>query len=574
MKTHLLFLTLSIATVPIFAQLTTDQKVGDFQNMAALYAKRYAPYEWKKQSFGFDLLQIGPWLDRVRASKDDIEFYEIAAEYVSNLHDTHSSFISPYRMVADLGIVVDIYDGKLLIEGINRTLLPVAQFPFQTGDEVVTVDGKTMEEWITVFSRSRQWGSPRTTRRYLADAITFRPTSVYPRALDLGASASVVVRRNAGNMETYTVPWTKTGYTGKVIGRVPSPQLKQSVGGETPDYMALLNQMRNWKMADNDPLLSGETVDEETGETVNRRYLLGIGSRAPVFALPAGFTQRLGTVAGEFHFSGTFTSGGSRIGYLRVPAFSTNATSLREIAQEIAFFQANTDGLIVDVMRNGGGDCYMLRLASYLIPTPGFYFFGEELRPTYSLLTSFQNSLDAAKRARADQWVIDLYSAYLNVIETAYKENRGRTGRVPACSLTLENNPAVDSTGVSLAYTKPLVILVDEFSISAADIFPAMMQDNKRGVIVGMRTSGGGGSVSGWPLFYSEASFTNTNTLVVRNAPASAPDLPSAPYVENIGTIPDIELDYMTRDNLINRGRTFVDQVTQIMLTQIKNGQK
>ena len=63
-------------------------------------------------------------------------------------------------------------------------------------------------------------------RRYLADAITFRPTSVYPRALDLGASASVVVRRNAGNMETYTVPWTKTGYTGKVIGRVPSPQLK------------------------------------------------------------------------------------------------------------------------------------------------------------------------------------------------------------------------------------------------------------------------------------------------------------------------------------------------------------
>ena len=99
------------------------------------------------------------------------------------------------------------------------------------------------------------------------------------------------------------------------------------------------------------------------------------------------------------------------------------------------------------------------------------------------------------------------------------------------------------------------------------------MQDNKRGVVVGMRTSGGGGSISGWPLFYSEASFSNTNSLVVRNAPVSAPNLPSAPYVENFGTIPDIELDYMTRDNLVNRGKTFVDQVTQIMLNQIKNGQ-
>lgn len=574
MKTSMLFLALSISTLPIFAQMTAEQKVGDFQSMAALYAKRYAPYEWKKQSFGFDLFQTGPWLDRVRTSKDDIEFYEIAAEYVSSLHDTHSSFTSPYRMVANLGISVDIYDGILLIESINRALLPVAQFPFQVGDEVVTVDGKTMEEWITVFSKSRQWGSPRTTRRYLADGVTFRPTSVYPRAFDLGESASVVVRRNAGNMETYTVPWTKTGYTGKVIGRVPSPQAKQSAVGQSPDYMALLNQMRNWRMSDDDPLISGETVDEQTGETVNRRYLLGIGSRAPVFALPTGFTQRLGTAAADFHFSGTFTSGASRIGYLRVPAFSANATSLRELAQEIAFFQANTDGLIVDVMRNGGGDCYMLSLASYLIPTPGFYFFGEELRPTYSLVASYQNALDAAKRGRAEQWVIDLYTVYLNVIETAYKENRGRTGRIPACSLTLENNPATDSKGLSLAYTKPLVILVDEFSISAADIFPAMMQDNKRGVVVGMRTSGGGGSVSGWPLFYSEASFSNTNTLVVRNAPVSAPNLPSAPYVENIGTVPDIELDYMTRDNLVNGGKTFVDQVTQIMLNQIKNGQK
>ena len=38
------------------AQMTTDQKIADFQNLSALYAKQYAPYEWKRTLFGFDLL--------------------------------------------------------------------------------------------------------------------------------------------------------------------------------------------------------------------------------------------------------------------------------------------------------------------------------------------------------------------------------------------------------------------------------------------------------------------------------------------------------------------------------------
>lgn len=34
---------LVLAAVPAFGQLAQDQKLLDFQNMAALYAKRYAP---------------------------------------------------------------------------------------------------------------------------------------------------------------------------------------------------------------------------------------------------------------------------------------------------------------------------------------------------------------------------------------------------------------------------------------------------------------------------------------------------------------------------------------------------
>jgi hypothetical protein len=45
--------------------------------------------------------------------------------------------------------------------------------------------------------------------------------------------------------------------------------------------------------------------------------------------------------------------------------------------------------------------------------------------------------------------------------------------------------------------------------------------------------------------------------------------LPSAPYIENLGVEPDIALDYMTRENLILRGKPFVDRFTEIMLSEI-----
>ena len=52
------------------AQLLPDQKLLDFQQLAALYAKQYAPYEWKRDVLNVDLLQLAPWLDQVRATKD------------------------------------------------------------------------------------------------------------------------------------------------------------------------------------------------------------------------------------------------------------------------------------------------------------------------------------------------------------------------------------------------------------------------------------------------------------------------------------------------------------------------
>jgi len=568
-----------LTAIPASAQLTVEQRLHDFENLAATYARRYAPYEWKRDLLGFDLLQIGPWLDRVAQSSDDLEFYEIMLEYVASLDDTHSSFSVPSTFFADLGFSVDIYDNRVLIESINRTRLPVLQYPFQIGDELISVDGSPVDVLMTEFSRFFKRANPVATRRTVADFLTRRPQSRLPRLVDLGDQAVVVIARQGGAQETFSIPWVKTGNPLRVIGPTPSPSTSSlfavpGEGADLPSYYEPWLELTNFRLPDNDPLLSGDTVLDD-GTVVPRRYVLGLGSRTPVFVagLPANFVQRLGRTPTEFHFSGTYEADGLRIGYLRIPNFAppSEATATTELQNEIAYLEQNTDGLVVDVMRNTGGGCYMLTAASYLIPTP-FFFFGEEVRVTIARINGIAAALAAAINSGAPPFIIQIYQDILAQLQLAYSEGRPRTPPLPACSLQMHGNePARDAQGNILAYTKPLIVLIDEFSISAGDIFPAMLQDNQRGPLVGTRTNGAGGSVSGFLVgTYSESVAGNTNTLVTRIAPVQVPGYPVAHYIENIGAHADIPLDYMTRANLLLGGRPFVDGFTGVIVNEIR----
>lgn len=59
---------------------------------------------------------------------------------------------------------------------------------------------------------------------------------------------------------------------------------------------------------------------------------------------------------------------------------------------------------------------------------------------------------------------------------------------------SLEIYPAVDAAFRPNVYTKPMIILMDEFSVSTADLFPAVLQDPGRAKLVGYRSGGLGGT--------------------------------------------------------------------------------
>ena len=550
-----------------FAQLQPDQKLVDFQSLVALYAKQYAPYVWKRDVLHYDMLKLAPWLDKVRATKDDLGFYEVSAAYVASLNDAHSEFFVDSDFSAYLGFDVDLYDGKALVDAIDPSIARTVSF--QTGDELISVDGKTVADWLTEFGKYSSYANPRSSDRYNSILITRRIQEIYPRSVEIGDAAKVVIRRKStGNTQTYTMPWTTTGTPFFTNGPVSSPTVTSIPGARIKSKLP----------AAAGPPRSKYLLSLRNNRLPVTKELRGFDVVTPVFqpSFPSSFVRRLGR-SSDFFYSGTFTAGGKKIGYIRIPDFQDPNSGLEDFAlsqfeTELGFMRNNTDGLVVDIMRNPGGDgCYAETLLQDLIPYR-FRGMGNQIRVTQDMLLGLSEEIDQADLFGFDQLTVDQLNFILSEMQAAYKQNRGLTDPLPACGTYFERDPATDARGNSIAYTKPILLLTDEFTTSAAEIFASIFQDSRRGPLFGWRTAGAGGSVSGAQPsgFYSESLASVTLSQLVRTQHVLTPDFPITDYIENVGVRPDITLDYMTEDNLTNRGKAFVDGFTAAMLNLLQ----
>ncbi len=546
--------------------LTPAQKDADFRNLAGLFATYYAPADWKKAQFGFDIYDLKPWLDRVAKTTTDLDFYELEVEYISRLNDTHVSFILPSDFNARLGFGVDLYDDTLLIDTIDRSLLPTRDYPFGIGDELVSIDGVDAKKILDSLMMYVPQGNPRSSRRQVAARITNRSQSRFPHAPDLPEKSVVVIKRQSGAMETYTIAWTRTG-TPLTVGPVTSPRTAASAKrtasiplqpGE-PDYMRPLRELQFSGVID---------PDHDTG--VN-----GYGSRNPIFVngLPPTFTRRLGGAANDFFYSGTFKFQELTIGYIRIPNFSppSTVTQLRVFEQEIAYMSANTDGLIIDDMRNTGGSlCFGEEIAARLIPYE-FQATGFSTSAFWGRVNSFYNAMISAKSTGASTEIVQQYETIYGELLAANKEGR-LTVPVPLCTSSLTRKPLRDANGNLIAYQKPIIVLIDEFSTSTADSFAAMMQESGRAVLYGWRTNGAGGNNTSFDAgVYSESLTGMTLALQTRATLGWNSRFPSSNLIENTGVSPFIWEDYMTRDNLLRGGAGFVDSVLQHMAAYVRS---
>jgi hypothetical protein len=540
------------------AQLTPEQRRQDMQQIANVLAKNYAPYEWKREAVKFDLYDLAPWLAKAEAANSDLGFYDVLGQYLGSLRDTHTYFDLPSDFAATLPLRVDLYDGKVLIESITRGLLPAAQYPFQVGDELVSLDGRTAQEWIEQLRPFAALGNKKANDRYAAGFIPVRVQAIYPRAHEIGEKAKVEIRRANGDLETYEIAWVKSGTPMEQVGPVPTPRRAERESVSLPEALRPLAALNRAEVP------------------ASKRMVSGWGSRSPVFAagLPADFQQRLGRGAFDEFFSGTYTQDGVRIGFLRIPSFdpSDYFTAVNQMLREVQYFDQNTDVLVVDVTRNPGGFVDVTQIYLQMLNPEPFDVIGLEIRATAQWVRLISETVAALEADRAPEAWIAAWKKHLEAVRQANRENRGRTGSIP---LTADGGhtqlPLMDRNGTVLAYKKPIVVLTDEFTTSGGDNFAAAMQDNRRGLLFGMPTNGAGGSVNEFQgTTWTEVTLYATESLMTRKQFVITPDYPMTRYVENVGVRPDVEYDMMTRENLTGRYSSYVEAFTRAAAAHAK----
>ena len=190
-----------------------------------------------------------------------------------------------------------------------------------------------------------------------------------------------------------------------------------------------------------------------------------------------------------------------------------------------------------------------------------------KLRATQQWLLNLESVLVPLEFNGGSQADIDIVNGWIRQTQLASEQNRGDTDPIYLYSPVFCNGggglvyPPATQNGNNIAYTKPILLLTDNFTLSSAEFFSAILQDIHRVSVYGMRTDGGGGNVVGYNYAtgaYAEGNIRMTQSLGVRNHDITTAGLPSGPYIENIGIQPDVFADYQTKTNLLTGGQPFV----------------
>jgi Peptidase family S41/PDZ domain len=548
MRSFIFLLLLIGIPLPSYAQLSPRQKADDFLTIVTLYDRLYAPLPLVTQESGFNPLHARPWVERAKATASDAEFYQLCRRYLARFGNTQDTLnLTPGTLFgATLGFTINYYSNTLLIDSIDRDTLPETQYPFQIGDQLLSVDHRSIDQWLDALIPLVAAVNPDLRRSLAANLIVNRKNPMLPFTPQPGDMATITVRRQNGRVEDYSVKWVVQGAAVAEFG----PLRAQAPPPAPPSPLA--NVLANRHVP------SGALP------------ALGVGALQPIFQLPDDFQQHLGASPSDAFFSGIYQADGYRIGFLRIGTFllQNPRAAIQQLDEEVQYLGQNTDGLILDLMRNDGGNAnYQDQVAQRFFHTT-FKTLAERIRPTQSVVQAAADALAAALRANPpDQDLIDHLRQVYDELNSAYTHGQRLTSPLLLRNTTALLGPARDQAGNVIAYSKPILLLVDENTGCGAEAFAAVFQDNQRGPIAGKRTQGAGGALELTPGgFFSEATLTITRTLFVREQPGSG----KLSYIQNAGVTPDIFLDFMTRGNLTGGGRAFVRGFTRSMVNYLR----
>lgn len=548
---------------PAAATPTQQRMARTLHQVASIFAEQYAPLGLKKELFELDLKREYDKAKAAILANPDIttrQFQDILATLVASMRDYHVSISFHSTESSKLPFSVTEAEGRYYLTYIDRQKLPKEAFPFETGDEVVSFAGQPTAEAVQAIAARMTANVAQTDLRMAELFLTNRRRARGDNDIPQG-EAELVIRRK-GEFYQVRMPWD---YTPELIAQdVPARNAgmlePEGFGGAAPAGAAnpgFLSSMGRAIVAAVHPLV--ELFASMRAETAGNPFM--IGARR-------SFVPRLGKVLWrsdkDSHFDAYIfeTKDGKKKGYVRIAAYDGDYAEVREFAKLMAKFQAETDALVIDQVSNPGGSVfYLYALASHLTdkvlvaPRHRMIIGEAEAHQSAQLLLQLMRQQqnppqETKKKLRPGQeeeppnaggYPITAKFMQLLVRSAQYILQQFTAGHRYTGLIHVGGVDDIDpAPKASERYTKPILLLTNALDFSGGDFFPAILQDNQRATILGVRTAGAGGIVQ--PFSVNEFGIDRIS------ATTSLAERPNGQPIENLGVTPDIPYEITARD--------------------------
>lgn len=535
---------------PYKGGMTKEQRQSDAQLIISLFERNYAPRDLKENFLKLNFAEHAKkFYEDAGSTLTDIEFYDLVIRFIAKFQDSHTSVTIPSSATSSLPFSTDYIDGKVIIIDVDKDADDM-KGKISAGDELISIDGEPV---MTIAEKLREYigsGTPEGTLRRAAGMLPLRSQKRLPNIPE-GKCMVVVKSHKDGSENSFELEWKLEGSKLSEMndpGVSLSKALAQSQFAQSTTN--ILEKLR--------------TKYEESGS----EHLLSRTIK-PFFDLGKGFIQRKDNP----FVTGILSIEGKKVGFIRISDFSPDdpRANISALEEEISYMQENTEALIVDEAGNPGGSyCYMLSIAS-MLGGKEFKETPDQFKINRDLLIGIEEELKGQLEPN-DKKILE---AIAESIRDGMKKGALLTDPRPICNADGSVQLHTAKNGAKIAYTKPILILMDELSASCGDYFPIAMKEMGRATLFGAQTAGAGGAVVGYGprLGYSEIFLRLTISLGVRNVELEDQIFGKTRYIENVGAIPDIEY-HVTQDDVARGFSGYKKAVEQAALSLIDEAGK
>lgn len=514
----------------LIAKNHTDAMKSTLEQIAHAFEVAYAPAAWKNEWGNWTL----DW--ELRQAKEKVdnnpdmslkEFHRLIRDFVGTTQDYHVGvrFFSTEK--ATLPINIKGANGRYYISSIDRRRLPVTEFPYKVGDEVITFNDIPVDAYVQKIQKEELAGISETDKAIAEILLTHR-TGRLAHIVPSGEAWLQICRKGRDEVHTVSIPWKYE---------------KECILPPAPFRSPVLVQKGK------------ETAYDKSFFSPLAQNLFELGT---VIGQKKSFVPDLGrkiwqTSAQSFFNAYIFlTEGGERIGYVRVPRYTCGEEEAKEFLNIIQVMNGTTAALVLDQVDNPGGSIfYLYSIASILaneplyVPAHNTILTQQSIAFAYEQLQRLEEIETEEEAVEALGETIQGYPVSLELVESLieyfHKEihewNEERYFTEPTYLYGIEKiTPHPEGH-----YMGPILMLVNSLDFSAGDFLPAIMQDNKRATLLGSRTAGAGG-------YILKTSFYNRFGIEeIRLTGSIATRLNNQP-IENLGVTPDIPCDLTNHD--------------------------